>query len=257
MPSHPVSVAPSRRALIAATTLAVALGLGLAASSSHAVAITSTGFFTASDTLINFDTVPGVAGTPANGQALYADYSSLGVATFRSEDVVGASQATDPADATGRFGATMDFFPALTGGGVPHSGTRYASGLVHLGTPTSDMRIDFVNPVSAFGMWIIDNDASTGRLQAFDATGTLIETRVVPLVGEGGSAFHGIDASASGKTISYVILDGNAGAALDSTFIDDLYFRAAAVPEPGSWALMLAGLAGLVGAAGVVRRRRV
>jgi hypothetical protein len=248
-----VSFPCSGRGVRAAASLAAALVLGLAAGSSQAVAITSTSFFTASDTLINFDTVPGVAGTPANGQALYADYSSLGVATFRSEDVVGASQATDAADASGRFGATMNFFPALTGGGVPHSGTRYASGLVHLGTPTSDMRIDFASPVSAFGLWVIDNDASTARLQAFDASGALIETRVVPLVGEGGSAFHGIDASASGKTISYVILDGNAGAALDSSFIDDLYVRVAAVPEPGSGALMLAGLAA---AAGVVRRRR-
>ncbi len=73
MSSQPLSAARSKRAFYALATLALGLGLGLAAASSHAVGIASVGFFTAADKLINFDTLPGVAGTPANGQALYAD----------------------------------------------------------------------------------------------------------------------------------------------------------------------------------------
>ena len=224
-------------------------------SSAHAVPIVAASFFGPTDTLITFDTYPNVAGTPTSGSALTTQYSSLGV-TFSSELAVGGSQATDPGDAGHRFAAGMRVLAAQTGGGRPVSGSRYASGSTYLGTPVSDMRIDFTQPVSAFGLYIIDNDFSTARLQAFKSTGELIETRVVPRVGEGGVAFDGIDAQALGNSISYVILDANNGAALDSTFIDNLYFRraavTAAVPEPETDLMMLAGLTLLTG---FVRRR--
>lgn len=223
----------------------VAAVLSISGVVAQAASITSTGFFGAGDTVINFDTFPDVAGTPVSGTALTTQYASLGV-RFSSEDVVGAFQTTDPADANGRFGASMLVLAAQSGGGVPKSAPRYASGLTYLGTLTSDMRIDFAQPVSAFGMWTIDNDASTARLQAFSSTGTLIESLVVPQVGEGGSVFHGIDAGVSGTRIAYVILDGNNGASLDSTFIDDLYIRVTPVPEPGTASVVLVGM-GLVG----------
>jgi len=98
-------------------------------------------------------------------------------------------------------------------------------------------------------MWIIDNDASIGRLQAFASDGTLIETLIVPQVGEGGSAFRGLDTGGLGNPIAYVIYDGNNGAAIDSTFLDDLHFRPAVVPEPGTVSLVLVGIAVLGGLA--------
>ena len=236
--------------------LALATLLASAVSSAQAVPNASASFFGPADTLITFDSFVNVAGTPVSGTALNTQYGSLGV-TFSSELTVGGSQATDPGDVGHRFAAGMRVLAAQTGGGRPVSGSRYASGQTYLGTPVSDMRIDFTQPVSAFGMYLIDNDFSTGRLQAFTSTGTLIETSVVPRVGEGGVAFHGIDAQALGNSISYVILDANNGAALDSTFIDNLYFRraavTAAVPEPGTDLMMLAGLCVL----GAFVRRRI
>ena len=149
--------------------------------------------------------------------------------------------------------ATTEFLlAAQSGGGAPKSAPRYASGVTYLGNPVADMRVDFTSPVTAFGMWIIDNDQSVGRLQAFGSDGTLLSTLVVPQVGANGSAFHGIDIGGSGSLISYVIYDGNNGSAIDSTFLDNLYFRPAVVPEPGTAALLFAG-ATLLG--GVARRR--
>jgi len=223
----------------------VAAVLSIGGAVGQAAPITSTGFFVPADTLINFDAFPDVVGAPVSGTGLTNQYASLG-AQFSSEDVVGAFQTTDPGDVNGRFGAFMRVLAAQSLGGVPKSSPRYASGLTFLGAPVSDMRIDFTLPVSAFGMWIIDNDASVGRLQAFSSTGTLIETLVVPQVGEGGSVFHGIDAGVSGTRIAYVIYDGNNGTAIDSTFIDDLYLRVTPVPEPGIASLMLVGI-GLLG----------
>lgn len=225
-----------------------------AASTVGAVPITSPSAFTVSDTLVAFDHLPASlgGGIPASNTPLTTQYASSGV-RFSAEDVPGALQTTDAADAAGRFGSTWFFYAAQSGGGVPKSGTRYAGGQ-YASKPTnmSDMRIDFTVPVSAFGMWIIDNDFSVGRLQAFDALGTLLETVVVPQVGEGGSSFRGIDVGADGTSIAYAILDGNHGAALDSTFVDNLYFRVSSIPEPETWALMVGGIALL----SVFKRRR-
>lgn len=223
---------------------------GLLCAPVFGVPITSVGAFGAGDSVINFDSLPAAlgGGVPAPNAALSTQYASAG-ARFSAEGTPGALQATDAADASGRFGSTWFIYAAQTGGGVPKSGTRYAGGQ-YASTPSnmSDMRIDFTQPVSAFGMWIIDTDFSVGRLQAFTGGGALIESVVVPQVGEGGANFRGIDAGLNGQRIAYVILDGNNGAALDSSFVDDLHFRvAAAVPEPQSAVLLLGGLALLAG----------
>jgi hypothetical protein len=221
--------------------VSLTLSLATAAITASAVPITSPGFFGATDTLINFDVFPGAQGVPASGTVLNSQYQQRGV-IFSSEDVVNALQTTDPGDTAGRFGAGMLIFPTLSGGGAAISSPRYATGRFYSGLATSDMRFDFAAPVAAFGLWVIDNDFSAVRLQAFTASGNLIESAAVPQVGEGGATFRGIDVTTSGQRISYVILDGSNGTQLDSTFIDNLYYRISPIPEPASGLLILSGL---------------
>lgn len=209
----------------------------------QAAPITDASFFTGADTLIDFESVPGTTGVPTSGSALSDQFASLGV-RFSSEATPNVSQATDPADTAGRFDGDMVVLAAVSGGGAPTSGVRYASGAQFVnqsGRNVSDMRIDFSIPVVAVGMQVIDNDFSTARLTAFDATGAVLESIIIPEVSEGGVAYHGIDGTKFGAAIAYLILDGNGGAMLDSTLIDDLSFRVQPVPLPGAALLFLAG----------------
>lgn len=202
----------------------------------EAVPITTPLFFTSADVTIDFESVPGSPGVPPSGTALTNQYTSLGVSLFRSEDVLNTLQTTDAADASGRFEDPFRILETQGLGGAPQSGVRYASGDVHLGQNTSDMRIDFASPVIAFGFWVIDNDFTDVRIAAYSAAGALIETLIVPEVAEGGFGYHGIAAPG----ISYLIIDGQDGVRLDSTFIDDLSFRVA--PEPGLLSLLGCGI---------------
>jgi hypothetical protein len=199
-------------------------------------------FDSPTDVTIDFEAVPGLPGVPPSGTALTDQYASLGVSSFRSEDVPHALQTNDAADASGRFGDPFGILAAVSGGGAPRSGVRYASGDEHTGTNTSDMRIDFASPVFAFGFWVIDNDLTDVRVAAYSAAGAAIETLIVPAVAEGGFGYHGIAAPG----ISYLIIDGNDGVQLDSTFIDDLSFRP--VPEPSALWLVGGGLSALAAA---------
>jgi len=214
-------------------------------SSSNAEAINNSSFFTSipGAITIDFERFPNGEIVP-DGFALTDQYKSLGV-VFSSEDNPNVLQTTDPEDAEGRFEAPFKILRAQGGGGSPTSGVRYASGNVYLGSKgTSDMRIDFVTPVTAFGFYLIDNDFTGVRISAFDASGTLLETLIAPQVSEGGRTYRGIKAP-MGSTISYLIIDGEDGVDLDSSFIDDLSFTP--VPLPGTLLLLGTGLVGLAG----------
>ena len=115
------------------------------------------------------------------------------------------------------------------------------------------MKIDFVSSVTAFGLYVIDNDFSDAIITAFDRTGTVLESVTVNQVGEGGSTYIGLSRSLfdiSYFTMTGVITRGNYSPVgspyLDSTFIDDLSFTTAApVTEPATMLLLGLGLAGL------------
>ncbi len=249
LPAQPFRRAPAVRHIATCAALLMASALAATAAQAAAVVISSASYFGGRAADISFDTLPGGSAAVA-GALLDAQYASLGV-RFSSEDEPDSLQTTDLADASGRFGFSMRLLSAVGGGGVPTSGSLYASGRFFTGMGVSDLRIDFTDAVQAFGMQVIDNDFSTARLQAFDDAGLLLGSVTVPEVSEGGTAFWGLDMGGTGSRVRYVILDGAGGAQLDSTFIDDLYFtRGTAVPLPGTAALAALGLVALTTVSG-------
>ena len=225
---------------------AVFFSLVVIANSSYAVEITDPAFFNSGDVTIDFEMFPSEMTTVPDGTALTNQYAGLGV-LFSSEDAPNVLQNTDKDDTDSRFDSPFRILATVAGGGVPTSGTRYASGDLFInerGANVSDMRIDFINPVTAFGMYIIDNDFSTARLQAFDMNSNLVDSVVIPQVNEGGLTYSGLDVSGTGNSISYFILDGNNDLVLDSTFIDDLSFRP--IPLPAAAWLFVSGILGLI-----------
>ncbi|NNU16292.1 hypothetical protein HK107_08155 [Parvularcula sp. ZS-1/3] len=220
-------------------TLAILAAATALTGAASAAPITSQSFFSgSSDVVIDFDSL-------APNTDLSTQITGL---VFSSEDEIGTLNTTDAADASGRFEDDMKVLNTVGGGGSPSSSPNYTSGGLFLGPANNgqnvaDIRIDFTDAVAAVGMQIIDNDFSTGRLSAYAADGSLLETVIVPQVGEGGSAFWGIDATGLGSLIAYIIYDGPGNAAIDSTFFDDLSYRpGSAIPVPGALPLFAAGL---------------
>ena len=164
-------------------------------------------------TTIDFEQFP-------QGTLLTDQYAGLGL-LLSSEDEPNTLQTTDPADAAGRFEASCRVLPGVVGGGDPTSGINYVGGDTFNGLNTSDMRLDFVVPVTAFGMFFIDNDFSNVRVTAYNEVGDALESVLVLEVGEGGVTYTGLFVT---EHLSYVIIDANNGEPLDSTFIDDLSF---------------------------------
>ena len=226
----------------------VALGIVLIYTSSFnaslsAVINDATYFNQANDKKIDFESMPGVSGVPSANAVFSEQYPGL---LFRSELRDSPKQNTDKVDILGRFSQKFAIYNALAGGGIPTSGVRYASSTNPTGGNVPDLRVDFISPVNAFAMWIIDNDFSTARISAYDTSGNLLDSVVIPQVSEGGKTYRGLAAPG----ISYFILDGNNNSDLDSTLIDDLSYRPSLnseVPEPSSLASSMMTICLIVG----------
>jgi len=183
------------------------------------VTITSKTFFDNKHSVtIDFESFPN-DNSISNNQSLTNQYSIYGV-IFSSENNPNTHQNVDYVDMNGRFGGHLTISKTISGGGSPTSGIRYAYGKFHDSSYTADIRIDFITPVDAFALNIIDNDYSDVRLSAYNKHGYLLGTNIVPKVSEGNSTYIGI----SIPSISYAIIDAKDGEKMDSTFIDDLTF---------------------------------
>lgn len=243
---------PSRPLYRLLAGLAFTTLTAIASVEASASLVTSKSFFTAADRYVSFDSAPGSSSVLPNFSSVSSVYSSLGV-RFSAESSPNTLFNTDYADSAHRFNAPLYTMRSVGGGGAATSGANYAAGPTWGGYNVSDMRIDFSVNVTAFGMYFVDNDYTTVRFSAYDAKSNLLETEYVNQVSDGGFTFRGMDLSASGKKVAYVIID--AGGLLDSTFIDDLYFRAQSsppLPEPMPLSLLIMGLTGLF----MVRRHR-
>ena len=120
---------------------------------------------------------------------------------------------------------------------------------------TSSIDIAFASPVNSFGAYFTDAQSNfPGDITISYTDGSVTETlSVTKNDNSGGALFFGfIDSSFS--ITSLTISGGQTNSTRDIWGLDDLRFGVAEVPEPGTYALMLAGLA-LLGLA--ARRRRV
>jgi hypothetical protein len=120
--------------------------------------------------------------------------------------------------------------------------------------------IVFDNPVATFGMGVFDpnypgfGSTNTNRLRAYDSAGNVLEetlsgTSNFPVGPPGGSFSTYVGFTYGSELIKRIELVGAPG---DLLGIDNIGYLSAQIPEPGSIALLVAGLAGLV----VVARRR-
>lgn len=111
----------------------------------------------------------------------------------------------------------------------------------------NSLKISFANTVDAFGFFFGAQD-SAWTLTAYDAANNVVGSLAIP--GYSSDNFFGL----TGQGISYATL--NSSTTGDYILLDNLTYHVAAVsgavPEPASWAMLIAGM-GVVGAA--MRRR--
>ena len=148
-------------------------------------------------------------------------------------------------------GVFIDGFGTITGspGGAAslYGENTTAGGDYFLQVAVNTVTFNFITPISAFGAFFGGMQVDTTAIVFLDGGGV----QTVNIGGdpdEGGFAFVGF--TDFGQSITAVTIDSK----IDVFSVDDVRFGGrAAVPEPGAWALMLAGF-GLAGAA--IRNRR-
>ncbi len=128
----------------------------------------------------------------------------------------------------------------------------FGQSLTNNGYMIGDFTFDFATPVNGFGFFFGASD-DPWTLRAYDAANNLLDTLIIsPVNGSNAGDFFGI--LANGVTRATLTGPGS-----DHIFLDNFTTGGAgpisAVPEPATWAMMIAGF-GLAGAAIRGNRRR-
>lgn len=210
------------------------------------------------------------AGAPAQAQELFnhaAYLSQVGGNTIAGFDawpagtLLGANSVAGLSIAARRIAVVdpQDFAPGLLVGGqnLQSQPTGLSASIFYSGSTlvfdngNDDFVFRLASPSSAAGIWIgnlgaNNNDPVTPTVASFrDAQGNLLATEVFTqahpgLVGSGANnrVFYGL---LSVVPIAQITVSNGAGD-FDGLILDDVQW-ATAVPEPGTWAMLLAGAA--------------
>lgn len=114
------------------------------------------------------------------------------------------------------------------------------------------LRADFDQPTDFVQVDLVYGDDTIALLKAFDADNNLLAEVIESGDGRTADAFDTASISRVVPDIAYVLAGG---VSREATFLDNLQFNRTAVPEPGSFALLVAGLVGLGLAGWRVERR--
>ena len=192
------------------------------------------------------------ASDPSLTGATVQDFESAPLGTYTSHSFGSLTVTALPST----YGTT-DFSIATDYAGSYN--TRGAQHISNEGSEFQALRLDFGSSVSAFGFLFGASD-STWILNAYSAGNTLLDTRSIPATTTSNAGdFFGLSglAGATYATLTQVQDGIYSTGGVDYVFVDNVTYAGgsvAAVPEPGTYAMMLAGLA-VVG--GVVRRKKV
>lgn len=223
-----------RRPLVPATTRSVlsrALGFGLAAlisfgsGTAHAALTTYTteaSWLSAvtNSTLVSFDNLPD--GTAVSNQYAGVSFSAFNGGNPRAMAYIGSYAGPNLLS----LGT-----PPLTGGG-------------------GGVAIDFTVPQQGVGFWYLDSEIAGNGVTVYGTANQVLGTYEMAFPRPFEWLFVGFTASANDITRIEVVID-----AADMVALDSLQFSAP-VPEPAAFALLLAGLALLVGTARHAARGR-
>ena len=179
------------------------------------------------------------SGTGVGGSAAAASFAAaIGASTLETFDARPEGELISNWGYVGGGTASLSNGLGVTssypygGGGV--SPTRghgaYPEGLIG-----GDPIFTFSAPLSAFGAYFVDVELRDTLIFPLLGGGTM--SYVIPIAGDGGVAFFGVDFGANKITGLTLNLDFT-----DAVLIDDVRVAVAtAAPEPGTWALMIGG----------------
>lgn len=200
------------------------------------------------------------AALPAAASTVYSDINAnaataaaafdAAVGSFTLQDFEGFADGAQPSWSYGAGTATLDGALGVTTGypygGGPTSGSKGYIAYTEFGAGSPVFT--FSAPIRAFGAYIVDLELPAQITVTLSGGG--VELLTPTIAGDGGLTFFGFDYGSAAITGVSIALH-----VTDAVLLDDVRIATgAAVPEPGAWALMIAGF-GLAGAALRNRRR--
>jgi hypothetical protein len=178
------------------------------------------------ETLLLSTTVLGLAAGQADAAALNFDdgMADTSVAGFYTDLLFTDATFTDNFGLVGSSGSL---------------GIFSSSGAYHW-SAANPISIAFANPISAFGIGVVDIGDNGFTVQAYDASNTLLGSTTAFGVGDGDAQYQVL--SLSLPQMRKITLFQTGTNLYDSVVLDNLSYAVSAVPEASTWACMVLGL---------------